>query len=135
MREHVVATAPWARDFGYARAVRVGDTIEVSGTVAVASDGTVLHPGDPYGQAKAALGIMLAAIAELGGSAESVVRTRVFLRDIDHWPEVGRAHGELFAEVLPVSTCVGGVRFLLPELLVEIEATAMLAPDARAADD
>ncbi len=132
-REHVVAHGPWAKGFGYARAVRVGNTVEVSGTVAIAPDGTVLHPDDPYGQTKAAIEIILEALAELGAQPADVVRTRVFLRDIDHWRESGRAHAEVFGEILPVSTCVGSNQFLLPELLVEIEATAILSSGERAA--
>ncbi len=124
MMKRVVARAPWVADWAYSRATRIGPLIEVGGTTAGKPDGTVAGPGDLYEQTAYALSVVLGAIEELGGSKEDVIRTRVFIRDIEQWREAGRAHAELFGEHLPTSTCVGGLEFLNPDLLVEIEATA-----------
>jgi enamine deaminase RidA (YjgF/YER057c/UK114 family) len=120
--------------WGYSRALRVGDRIEVSGTTAVSADGEVVAAGDPYAQTRFIFGIIATALAELGASLDDVVRTRVFLRDIVHWREVGRAHRELFGSVKPTSSCVGGVDLLNPALLVEIEAVAAVRADATSTD-
>jgi enamine deaminase RidA (YjgF/YER057c/UK114 family) len=122
--QRVPTVTPWVDGYGYSRAVRTGSRIEVSGTTAVDADGNPVAPGDPYQQARYVFGIIEAALAELGASMRDVVRTRVFLRRIDDWREVGRAHREVFDDVLPASSCVGGCDLLLPELLVEIEASA-----------
>ncbi len=122
----VVAKGPWAESWAYSRALRIGDLLEVSGTTAVDATGSVIAPGDVYGQTRQALKTVGAALGELGASLRDVVRTRVFLRDIGEWPKAGRAHREAFSDVRPVSTCIGGVDFLLPEVLVEVEATAFL---------
>jgi enamine deaminase RidA (YjgF/YER057c/UK114 family) len=124
-RGRVPAGRIWAETVGYSRAIRVGDRIEVSGTSASTVDGAVLHPGDPYAQAKHVMEAIVAAIEELGGSRRDVVRTRVFLADMSHWREVGRAHRELFGEALPACSFVGGT-LLDPELLVEVEASAVV---------
>jgi catechol 2,3-dioxygenase-like lactoylglutathione lyase family enzyme/enamine deaminase RidA (YjgF/YER057c/UK114 family) len=100
--------------------------IEVSGTTAVRADGTVTAHGDVYGQTGQALETIGAALTELGASLENVIRTRVLLRDIEGWAEAGRAHREVFADIRPASTCLGGLDFLLPEILVEVEATALV---------
>ena len=117
---------PWVDVYGYSRAVRAGARIEVSGTTAVDQSGKPVAPGDAYEQARYALGIIGAALEDLGASFADVVRTRVFLRNIDDWREVGRAHRELFGGAPPASSCVGGCDLLLPELLVEIEASAVI---------
>jgi enamine deaminase RidA (YjgF/YER057c/UK114 family) len=123
----VAAKGPWAEPWAYSRALRFGDVVEVSGTTAVDPNGIVVAPGDVYGQTKQALQTVGAALAELGASLGDVVRTRVFIRDIGQWEQAGRAHHEIFRDVKPVSTCIGGADFLLPEILVEVEATALLA--------
>ncbi|NEW76477.1 Rid family hydrolase [Streptomyces rhizosphaericus] len=120
----VVAKAPWVAEWGYSRATRIGPLIEVGGTTAGRPDGTTEGPGDLYAQTKYALSVILAAVEELGGTSSDVLRTRVFVRNIDQWREAGRAHAEVFGEHLPTSSCVGGLEFLHPDLLVEIEATA-----------
>lgn len=125
-RRLVAAGGPWAQRVGYSRAVRVGDRVEVAGTTAIGGDGTVLCPGDPYGQARAAFAIVERALAEAGARIEDVVRTRAYLVRIADWQEVGRAHGELFGHVMPASTMVGVRELLLPELLLEVEATAVI---------
>lgn len=124
--KRVVAKAPWVADWGYSRATRVGNLIEVGGTTAGKPDGTIEGTGDLYAQTAYALSVILAAVEELGGTKEDIVRTRVFLRDIDDWREAGRAHVEMFGEHLPTSSAVGGLEFLSPDILVEIEATAYL---------
>jgi enamine deaminase RidA (YjgF/YER057c/UK114 family) len=110
---------------GYSRAVRVGDTVHVAGTTAV-RDGKVVAPGDAYRQAQVALEIVVAALAECGASAADVVRTRLYVTDIRDWEAVGRAHGEVFADVRPASTMVQVAALIEPELLVEVEADAVV---------
>jgi len=129
-RRSVEAHGPWPGSWGYARAVRVGDRIEVSGTTAVGPDGQVISPGDAYGQTRFVLGVIEDALRELDAVLEDVVRTRAFLRSIDDWREVGRAHVEVLGSILPASSCVGGVDLLDPALLVEIEATAIVTRPA-----
>lgn len=125
MRENVPTGSPWAATVGYSRAVRVGDHIWVSGTAAVGEDGEITAPGDPYGQAQRCLEIIVEALKQVGASPEHVVRTRMFVREPDHWQEVGRAHGEVFKDVKPATTMVF-TKFIDPDMLVEIEAEAVL---------
>ena len=122
----VAARGPWTDDWGYARAVRIGDRIEVSGTSAIRADGEVAHPGDPYAQTVFVLDVIERALNRLGATVEDVVRTRGFLVSIDDWREVGRAHAERFGATMPASTCVAGIELMKPELLVEFEATAVI---------
>ncbi|CAN5721305.1 RidA family protein [soil metagenome] len=124
-RQHVVTDAPWATTVGYSRAVRVGDLIHVAGTAAVGDDGSMVHPSDPYLQARRCLQIIVAALHELGAGAEHVVRTRMYVRDPSMWQDVGRAHGEVFGGVRPATTMVV-TSFIDPAMLVEIEADAVL---------
>ena len=126
MRQNVDAKRPWAAILGYSRAVRVGDVIEVSGTAAAGPDGSVLAPGDVYGQSREALRIIGEALAEAGGSFADVVRTRIYLSDASTWEQAGRAHGEVFADVRPANTTMAVNGFIDPAILVEIEATAIL---------
>lgn len=126
-RTLVDADRPWAAVMGYSRAVRVGDLIEVAGTAAAAPDGSIVAPGDVYGQARAALETIGEALRELGAGYEHVVRTRVYLRDPSTWEEAARAHGEVFRDVRPANTTVGAT-FIDPEMLVEIEVTAVVDP-------
>ena len=103
----------------------MGNLIEVAGTTAGAPDGSVIAPGDMYGQTKACLEIIVSALAELGATPEKVIRTRMFLTDISRWEEAGRAHAEVFGEIKPASTMVEVSGFLDPYYLIEIEATAV----------
>ena len=123
-RQQVPSNRPWD-PVGYSRAVRVGALIEVAGTTAGAPDGSVIAPGDMYGQTKACLEIIVSALAELGATPEKVIRTRMFLTDISRWEEAGRAHAEVFDEIKPASTMVEVSGFLDPGYLIEIEATAV----------
>lgn len=125
MKETVETSAPWAATVGYSRAVRVNETIHVSGTASVADDGGIAYPGDAYRQARRCLEIIVAALGELGAGPEHVVRTRMYVRSPDDWEAVGRAHGEVFSEVRPATTMVFA-GFIDPEMLVEIEADAIV---------
>ena len=115
----------WSK-VGYSRAIRVGDLIEVAGTSASAPGGKIIAPGDMYGQAKYCVEVIRDAIEQLGGKIEHVVRTRVFVTDISLWEEAGRAHGEVFGEIQPASAFYGIKELLHPDLLIEIEATAIV---------
>jgi len=125
-RRLISSGAPWERTVGYSRAVRVGNLIEVAGTTAVDENGGVVGEHDPYRQAKYALEKIGRALAEAGSGFEDVIRTRMFVTDITTWEEVGRAHGEVFAEIRPASTLVQVASLVRPDLLVEIEATAVV---------
>lgn len=124
--ERAVSKAPYAASWGYSRAVRVGDRVEVSGTSATKPDGSPHAPGDPYEQTRFVLEIIRGALADVGASMEDVVCTRAFLKRIEDWREVGRAHLEAFGEILPASTCVAGIDLMQPELVVELEAVAVI---------
>ena len=128
MRKRVEANRPWAKVMGYSRAVRVGNVIEVAGTAPAAPDGTILALGDVEGQTRAALATIGDALAELGASFRDVVRTRILLTDETRWEEAARAHGEVFRDVRPANTTVGGLRFVDPAILVEVEVTAVIDP-------
>ncbi|MDX1674780.1 MAG: RidA family protein [Longimicrobiales bacterium] len=125
-RRRVPTTAPWAESVGYSRAIRVGDTIFVSGTAAVDEDGEIEPKGDVYGQAKRCLEIIIAALGEAGARPEHVVRTRIYVRDSEHWRDVGRAHGEVLGHARPATTLVEVNGFVNPDILVEIEAVAVV---------
>ncbi len=115
-----------AATVGYSRAVREGVHVHVAGTAAIYPDG-VEPPADAYAQAKRCLEIVVAALAEVGAKPADVVRTRVYLLNADDWEEVGRAHGEVFADVLPVTAFIVVAGLLDPRWLVEIEAEAIVA--------
>lgn len=125
-RETVQSGAPWEKQVGYARAVRIGRTIAVSGTAPVDASGAVASPGDAYGQAKRCIEIIERALEEIGASLEDVVRTRMFVTDIELWPEFGRAHGEAFKAAPPATSMVEVSRLIDPDMLIEIEADALL---------
>ena len=127
-RRNFSSGAPWEKTVGYSRAVRVGNLIEVAGTTAVNERGEVVGPNDPYLQARYALEKIGRALEEAGAGFENVIRTRMFVTDIARWQEVGRAHGEVFADIRPASTLVAVASLVRSDLLVEIEATAV-APE------
>lgn len=124
-RQLVSSGSPYEPSIGFSRAVRDGRHVFVAGTCAVMPDGGA-PPDDAYGQARRCLEIILAALAEAGARPEHVVRTRTFLRHTGDWEEVGRAHGEVFADVRPASTMIVVSGFLDPRWIVEIEADALL---------
>lgn len=117
--------APWESNVGYSRAVRVGNTIEVAGTTSM-KDGKLVGVGDAYAQTKCILEIVKEAIEGLGGSLSNVVRTRMYVTDISLFEEIGRAHGEYFSDIRPASTMVEISRLVDPNMLIEIEATAII---------
>lgn len=123
--ERVPSERAWSH-VGYSRAVRVGDLIEVAGTSASGPGGAIIAAGDMYEQAKYCIDVIRKAIEDLGGTVEDVVRTRVFITDISLWEEAGRAHGEVFGEIRPASAFVGVNELLHPDLMIEIEATAIV---------
>ncbi|GAB3204016.1 RidA family protein [Nocardia tengchongensis] len=128
-RQVVSSGAQWESVVGYSRAVRVGQWISVAGTTAVAPGGGAVGGDDIAAQTREALRRIVAALAEVGARPEHVVRTRIFVTDISRWEEVGKAHGEVFADIRPAATMVEVRALIDPALLVEIEADAVL-PDA-----
>lgn len=125
-RRRVSTGTEWENRVGYSRAVRVGDRVEVSGTTATDDDGAVVAPGDPYRQAGRAIENVETALADVGASLADVVRTRLYVTDVDDWEEVGRAHGEAFGEVRPATSMVEVSALIDPALLVEVEAVAVV---------
>lgn len=126
MREHFNSGAPWENTVGYSRAVRVGNIIEISGTVSVLN-GQVYGPGDPYVQTKRIFQIVGDALKYFNSSFQDVIRTRIYVTDIaKSWKAVGRAHGEIFAEIKPATSMVEVSALIAPEYLVEIEVTAIV---------
>jgi enamine deaminase RidA (YjgF/YER057c/UK114 family) len=123
---HFGSGAPWEPVVGYSRCVRVGAQVFVAGTTATGPDGRLVGIGDPYAQAQQALANVAAALARAGARLEDVVRTRVYVTDIDQWEAIGRAHGEVFATIRPVTTMVEVSRLIDPVMLVEIEADAVI---------
>ncbi|NHN47530.1 RidA family protein [Halostella sp. JP-L12] len=126
-RKTVESDTAWETAVGYARAVRAGDEIHVSGTTATDENGELVGEGDPYAQAKQALANVEDALEAAGASADDVVRTRVYVTDIEQWEAIGRAHRETFGDVRPATSMVQVERLIDPEMLVEIEAVAKAA--------
>jgi isochorismate pyruvate lyase len=123
----VFSGARWEPLVAYCRAVRVGEHIAVSGSAPVDADGELVGPGDPYLQARRCIEIISAALNEVGADLENVVRTRMFVTDISHWEEFGRAHQEAFAGITPATSMVEVSRLIGDGMLIEIEADAIVS--------
>lgn len=125
-RINISSGAKWENIVGYSRAVRVGDIVEIAGTAAV-ENGNVVGLNDAYFQTEVILQKIEKALIEAGASLNDVVRTRIFVTDIGQWEEVGRAHGEFFLDIKPVTSMVEVKSLIDPKMLVEIEATAIIS--------
>ncbi|ELR70722.1 Putative translation initiation inhibitor, yjgF family [Fulvivirga imtechensis AK7] len=124
-RQNISTGAPWEDIVGYSRAVRVGNIVEVSGTVAV-RDGKLVGENNPYEQTVCILEIIEESLKQAGANLNDVVRTRMFVTDIGQWQLIGKAHGEFFGNIKPATSMIEVSRLISPEYLLEIEATAII---------
>ena len=128
-RINLQSGAPWEARVAYSRAVKVGRFVAVSGSAAIDADGQLVGEGDMYTQAKQCIEVIEAALERAGGQLSHVVRTRIFVTDIERWDDVGRAHREAFGDVMPATSMVEVSRLIDTRMLVEIEADAIITED------
>jgi len=125
-RQNIASGAPWESIVGYSRAVRIGNHIAVTGTIAVDEQGAIVGAGDPKAQTTAAIRIIEKALNQAWASLNDVIRTRMFVTDIEHWQAIGEGHRECFSDIRPATTMVQVARLITDEALVEIEADAIV---------